>query len=262
MSAGTYTEMREERETKIRADEYWEQARRPFPCLLFLAPLLIIYEIGVLAVGGLSNELHRSGADIWLRGWLYEVGLQHSFVLPAIVAVLLLAWNFYGYFDWRCKPETLFGMFAESLLFAFGLVVVGRLLEMLFQTAGLEVMAAGDVEVNPLRRMLVFVGAGIYEEVLFRLLLLPICYAIFLALRTGPMWAGVLSVLLSSLAFSLAHYIGPLGDQIVPFTFCFRALAGVFFAVLFMTRGFGITVGCHTAYDLIVGVLLETAMAE
>jgi membrane protease YdiL (CAAX protease family) len=64
--------------------------------------------------------------------------------------------------------------------------------------------------------------------------------------------------LVTSLMFSLAHYVGPTAETMVLFTFTFRALAGVFFAALFVTRGFGITVGCHAAYDLLVGVLMKS----
>ncbi len=106
-------------------------------------------------------------------------------------------------------------------------------------------------------RALTFVGAGIYEEVLFRLLLLPACYTVFRILQAGPRASPGLAVLATSLMFALAHYIGPAGDALVPYTFCFRTLAGVYFAVLFLQRGFGITVGAHAAYDLIVGVMWE-----
>lgn len=104
-------------------------------------------------------------------------------------------------------------------------------------------------------RAVTYVGAGIYEEVLFRLLLLPACYVWFRMLQAGPRASAVLAVVTTSLMFALAHYVGPAGDTLVPYTFCFRAAAGAYFAALFLTRGFGITVGTHAAYDLIVGVL-------
>ncbi|WP_375154909.1 CPBP family glutamic-type intramembrane protease [Stratiformator vulcanicus] len=124
--------------------------------------------------------------------------------------------------------------------------------------------AAGHSEVSAtiLPRALAFVGAGIYEEVLFRLLLLPAFYLGFRAMQAGVLGSTILAVLASSLAFSLAHYVGPAGESIVPFTFLFRTLAGIFFATLFFARGFGITVGAHAVYDLIVGVLLAGSRGE
>jgi hypothetical protein len=55
--------------------------------------------------------------------------------------------------------------------------------------------------------------------------------------------------------FSLAHYVGPHGDEIRLASFIFRTLAGAFFAVLFVVRGFGIAVGAHAGYDILVGLL-------
>jgi hypothetical protein len=272
----------------IAAEEYWSETRRPFTCLLFLAPLLIAYEVGVLWLGNGREELLRNGADTWMRSWLYSAGVHQSFVLPLVVMALLLLWNFYGYMGWKVRTETLAGMLAESLIFAFALVVAGQASELVCRhvgvpTASIEasgghqppendvVIAQLDVRDETLggltpaarqspakqsvARALTFVGAGIYEEVLFRLLLLPACFTAFRILRAGPRSSAALSVLATSLMFALAHYVGPAGDALVPYTFCFRAVAGMYFAILFMQRGFGITVGAHAAYDLIVGVL-------
>ena len=67
----------------------------------------------------------------------------------------------------------------------------------------------------------------------------------------------VLSIISTSLVFSLAHYVGGQGEAFSLFGFAFRAVAGMFFCVLFFLRGFGIAVGSHAMYDVIVGVLME-----
>ena len=66
----------------------------------------------------------------------------------------------------------------------------------------------------------------------------------------------MLAVVSTSLLFSLAHHVGPTGEALRLFPFTFRTLAGLFFAGLFVVRGFGITVGTHAAYDLLVGLLM------
>ena len=71
--------------------------------------------------------------------------------------------------------------------------------------------------------------------------------------------ALAVAVLTTSLAFSLAHYVGPAAEAFDLFTFTFRTIAGAFFAVLFVTRGFGVAVGTHAAYDLLVGILLNSS---
>ncbi|HIK96002.1 MAG TPA: CPBP family intramembrane metalloprotease, partial [Planctomycetes bacterium] len=72
-------------------------------------------------------------------------------------------------------------------------------------------------------------------------------------------WAAVMAAVTTAFVFALAHHVGPNADAFNLFTFSFRAGAGVFFAAIFFLRGFGITVGCHAAYDLLVGVFLASS---
>ena len=63
------------------------------------------------------------------------------------------------------------------------------------------------------------------------------------------------AVTASALLFSLAHHAGTPGEAFTWFAFIFRWLAGVYFAWVFVVRGFGVAVGTHTAYDVLVGWL-------
>jgi membrane protease YdiL (CAAX protease family) len=99
-----------------------------------------------------------------------------------------------------------------------------------------------------------YLGAGIYEELLFRLILLSFVLWAFHCLSVPRAGRVLLAVLLTSLLFSAAHYVGG-RETVLWFSFLFRFLAGVFFAVLFLYRGFGIAVGAHAGYDLLVGLL-------
>ncbi|MEX0717478.1 MAG: CPBP family intramembrane glutamic endopeptidase [Planctomycetaceae bacterium] len=251
--------------------DYWAQTRQPLVCLAFLAPLLAVYEVGVLWLGGPDPGSIRNGADYWMRGWLHGLGFTQSLLLPVLVVGGLLAWHLAGRYPWRVSLDTLAGMFAESLLFAFALIVLGQLQGIAFQKFGAETLLAAGHAFAPYEsagavlavdhpvaaRAVSLVGAGIYEEVLFRLCLLPAIYGLFRLSRVSPGWSALLAVLASSLAFALAHHVG--GERLELFAFTFRTLAGLFFAALFVLRGFGVTVGCHAAYDLIVGVLMPGA---
>ena len=64
-----------------------------------------------------------------------------------------------------------------------------------------------------------------------------------------------LAAALSALAFAAAHNVGPHGERFDGPVFLFRAIAGVYLAIVFQMRGFGVAVGAHTGYDLLVGVL-------
>ena len=103
--------------------------------------------------------------------------------------------------------------------------------------------------------MIGFLGAGLYEEALFRLALIPLIYRGLRLMMVPSFFALTLAVTASSLVFSLAHHAGVPGEAFTWFAFIFRWLAGVFFAWVFVARGFGVAVGTHTAYDLLVGWL-------
>lgn len=237
-------------------DDYWLLARRPLNCLCFLTPLLALYEAGVLLLGGVQSDSYRNGADFWMREGLQSVGCQQVWLLPAAVVGGLLTWHLVRKDSWRVSPETWLGMLAESVLFAVLLLLLGQLQNLAFQQwSGQLPLAIHDRDILP--RAISFLGAGIYEEVLFRLCLLPACYGAWRILLVPHSPAVVLSVLTTSLLFSAAHYVGPAGDQFSAFSFTFRSLAGLFFAGLFVLRGFGVAAGCHAAYDLLVGVFLS-----
>ena len=270
MNSPTITTPEPEAESP-KPEFYWRLAREPLACLIFLLPLLLIYEVGVLWIGAGGNESGvRNGADYWMRGWLQNAGLDSVLILPLMVVGVLLAWHRAGDYEWRISRETLVGMFAESLLLAVCLLVVAQVQDMAFQCwfpSALSVRDHGAGE-RPLLslaatmgpRMIAFVGAGVYEEVMFRLAMLPACCAFFQTLRMPKNWAAALAVFLTSLVFSIAHYIGPAGEAFSLFSFTFRVTAGCFFATVFLLRGFGITVGCHALYDILVGILTIAAV--
>lgn len=260
------------KKTDPKNDLYWRQAREPFACLVFLLPLLGIYEIGVVWVGGAQEREVRNGADFWMRSGLQSLGVNGSLVLPLLVVGVLLAWHRLGGFRLRISRETLVGMFAESVLFAVVLLFLAQAQDMMFQcwfpsalnihssVPGQRPLLSIAAAFGP--RMIAFVGAGVYEEVLFRLAMLPACCAFLRGVKMPKNWAAGLAIFLTSLMFSVAHYVGPAGEAFSLFSFTFRVTAGCFFATVFLLRGFGITVGCHALYDILVGILTIAAFGS
>jgi hypothetical protein len=98
-----------------------------------------------------------------------------------------------------------------------------------------------------------YLGAGVYEEALFRLILVPVLFGLLRLLQTPQVLASTLAVTGSALLFALAHHAGSPDEAFSWFAFVFRWMAGVFFAWIFVLRGFGIAVGTHTAYDILAG---------
>lgn len=257
--------------------DYWTESRRPLASLLFVTPLLLLYEVGVVLLGNDHVTAVRNGADTWMRGWLLQVGLDRPWVLPLLILTALIGWQVVARFPWRTSVETLIGMGAESLLGAILLLVMGQVLSLSFRHFGWIPADIVDADVSSAATAVSFLGAGIYEEVLFRLLLLPGVYLILRTAMLSKRLAALVAVLATSTIFALAHYLDPtrgaaalspgaftdaaqtvLESPSMWFGFGFRWLAGLVFAGLFVLRGFGITVGCHVLYDLLVGVVIAS----
>jgi Type II CAAX prenyl endopeptidase Rce1-like len=238
---------------------YWSVTRRPLPCLAFVAPLLLAYELGVLWLGGPSAEALRTGADAWMRKGLGSLGLTDHWLLPGVLVVMLLVWQAFSRRDWRFHPLSLLGMAFESLVLAVALVGLSKLVDLGFvalERTGsptLAVTATGSG--SWLAPLVGFLGAGVYEEALFRLTLIPLIYMMLRGLQTPRVLASSVAVTASALLFSLAHHAGMPGEAFTWYAFIFRWLAGVYFAWVFVVRGFGVAVGTHTAYDILVGWL-------
>ncbi|MBD3672072.1 MAG: CPBP family intramembrane metalloprotease [Planctomycetaceae bacterium] len=241
------------------APDYWELTRQPLPSALFLLPLLLVYELGVIWFAHAGELTVRNGADHWIREGLLSVGFQQVHLLPTLVLLALGAWHLIGKYPHKVSGELMTGMLAESVLFAVLLVVIGQTQDLLFHQWSIPdplsflPERAGATAIS-------YIGAGIYEEVLFRGMLCTLIYAGGRSLKIPVSACLIFAMISSSVLFSYAHYIGPAADQYSHFSFLFRACAGMYFAGLYFCRGLGIAIGAHTAYDLLVGLLLPAMM--
>lgn len=255
---------------------YWRETQRPFCNLIFLLPLLFAYEFGIGLAGLSDGAAFRNGADAWIRLWMNQAGIHFVWLPPVVLVSILAIWQWTTRQPWKTTWETFGGMAAESLLYAFVLIMLGQVTDLCFRNVtpySLDVDTTVSPNFGLFLRAVTFMGAGIYEEFLFRLCLLPLTYVAFRALYVPKNWAIAGTVISTSVVFSLAHYLGHeedghllalLTEAVVRvqssrelwFGFVFRTLAGMVFAALYFLRGFGITVGAHAAYDVFVGVIL------
>ena len=245
---------------------YFEASRAPRYSLLFALPLLLLYE-GLAAVlsGNPAGDI-RNGADVILTGLFISVAGAYGplvFVtLMAGVCIWLIARDMRKH-GRSIRPMIFGGMLAESLLLAFlcGAIVSTATSQLLGAFSPLGAVETTDsvlslVQPQTLswpRRLMISLGAGLYEELLFRVLLVSgLTLIAKRALGWKPLAAGIGATLLSALIFSIFHYIGPLGDPWELRSFVFRLIAGLFFSGLYILRGFGIAAWTHALYDVIV----------
>jgi membrane protease YdiL (CAAX protease family) len=154
-------------------------------------------------------------------------------------------------------------MLLESAALGVILLLIAHLQGRMFHSLSLDMLLAVDHEPGRIEQFLArfvsYCGAGVYEEVLFRLALLPLLACVLRGLGVSWVQSWIWAAVIGSLAFSAAHHVGAHGEEIVLaasgfwFTFSFRFVAGLFFSLLFVYRGFGIAVGTHAIYDMLAG---------
>jgi membrane protease YdiL (CAAX protease family) len=241
--------------------QYWTATRHPWSCVLFVLPLLALYELGLYWIGPAAPNEVRNGADVWLRGALASVGVSPVYGAPCLFVTVLLLWSFWRRQDRPPDQAGVWaGMAAESALFA--LVLFGSSQALWHVSTALPRLltwtTAGRAPEPALEQIIRYLGAGLYEEALFRLLLYSALLTVFRLAEFPPVPGALLAALSSALLFAAAHHLGPHGEPWDGYIFSFRSLAGLYFAALFHQRGFGIAVGTHAGYDVLVGLLLRT----
>jgi hypothetical protein len=242
---------------------YWRAARAPRYSITFAFPLLVAYEALAFTLSHDSLAGVRNGADVLLKSVFVMLGGRNGLLAFGALLVgtgAVLVWR-----DRRrsgpIELRVFLGMAVESVLYAlvFGLVtgtLTGLLLRGLGTAAALAAGAGPAQErIGLTTQLMISLGAGIYEELLFRVLLVGALAGMARRLFGWRPWAaGVFATVVGALIFSAFHYVGPYGDRLELGSFTFRTIAGVLFSGLYLLRGFGITAWTHALYDVFLAL--------
>jgi hypothetical protein len=238
-----------------KARPYWEATRSHRYSLLFALPLLLLYELlEIVAPVQAAGGVVRNGADVILTGlFTAMLGPRGPMVFMGLVIGGSLILVFRDRRSGPVRPGIFALMFAESCILAltFG-VVIGTATVRLLGPLHALVVSTNGLDGPMLGRLTLSLGAGLYEELLFRVVLVALIANSLRLIGFSRMIAGVVAVVAGALIFSAFHYIGPFGEPLRLDSFVFRFLAGLGFSALYLTRGFGITAWTHALYDVAV----------
>jgi hypothetical protein len=239
-----------------RSDQgYFASTRAPRYSVVFALPLLIGYE-GLASLLSTPRGQVRNGADALFRGLFTAVagyrGPAIFMGLVVLIGIALVARDMKRS-SGSLRVSYFIGMLAESIVLsiAFGIVVGTITAQLLGAAHLLAVQTGGGVAAmsRPMKLML-SLGAGLYEELFFRVVLVSGLSMLGKSLLGfGQTASTIIAVILSAILFSLFHYIPPYGDTFAIGSFTFRLLSGLVFSILYVTRGFGITAWTHALYD-------------
>lgn len=230
---------------------YFQLSELPLASLLFVLPMIVVYEVGTrwYATDPIQGTEQRIVAFNLMRQFFTLMHVNLPYWPCVAVVALLLGAHWVRKDPWIVRPSTLLGMLIESALLAFPLLIAGQALVQYMQHLHLAGLMAQD------RYMIIIsFGAGVYEELVFRLFGFAVLSFLFRdLLHLSKPKSMLLMVVCSAFAFSLYHYLGH--EHFQWQSFLFRTVAGFYFGVLFVFRGFGVTAGTHAAYDIIVSLL-------
>ena len=230
--------------------EYFKHTSSFLYGVIIAIPLAVYYEISmILANRGMEAEV-RNAADVMFKRLFESIGYDGPlagvimfaflFIIAAIAQGahkeregIKIHWHFYPV------------LIAESALYAmllFALMAISM-------NAMAPAMALSPVDIG------YALGAGVYEELLFRAILLSgLLYLAGKINKNTTLWK-ILAIVISALLFAGAHYIGAVGDSFDWLTFLARTLGGLLLGFVFMLRGLGAAVYTHAIYDIYTLVL-------
>jgi len=207
---------------------YWRFSRSAYYSVVAALPLFVVYEILVIMTQSRYWGI-RNAADMWIRTFLmaFDLRAQHlTFVMIGIAFALIpLAKSRSS--GVKLKANYFLLMFAEA--FAYSLVL-GVALQSILRLSGL---AAGGPGNGALQNFALSLGAGLFEEIIFRVLLLNLLFYLLSYVFKNKVTTAVIAVLAASFLFSLSHYVGSMADSWQLYSFMFRWIAGMLFTVLY-----------------------------
>ncbi|HUU23658.1 MAG TPA: CPBP family intramembrane glutamic endopeptidase [Phycisphaerae bacterium] len=226
---------------------YVDQTLRPLNSLIFVLIPLAVYHLYTLRYG--TELLAPRDVGRLLRYF----GATADILPPLLILVVLALQHTIHRYPWRVQPTALAGMLVESVVWVVPLFSLNYFVDR-FLAAG-----ATSQPTWAARQILQALGAGIYEEFIFRLVFISLTLLIFvdlLSLRRDL--SALAAVLLGAVLFSLYHLSGDqlTGTASPPWgELAFRTLAGIYLGGLYVCRGFGIAVGTHAFWNVCVAFL-------
>ena len=227
---------------------YWDVSKNIYYSILFVIPMLFIYELMCWFQFYKSEFQIRNGADVFIRQLFLAFGHNAELVYALSLLFIFLIIIFYNrevIDKSRLKISLLSFMFLESFIWGALFVVMMGLSEKLL----LSIMQRNILP----EQFYLSIGAGIWEELLFRVGMLGlIIYLLKHILGYNFLFSAFTAIIFSSFLFSFFHYIGDLGDIFTFRSFYLRTFSGIFLGSLYIFRGFGITAYTHIFYDMTI----------
>lgn len=229
--------------------------------LVFIFPMFLAYEVGAIFTSTVN------GADFVTRAMHAAVGgdptlylLAHLVLALAFIALVLVLRRRRDLQISDALPVAI-----ESAIYALtiGTLIIFVMKQLLGLMITPETLIEGidsavdswvtDASIGSTgESVIAALGAGVHEELVFRLGAFAGGAALLARLGVRLPVALIIAALVSSAGFSIAHHVGELGEAFDPHVFTYRMFAGLLFAAIFYWRSLAHAVYAHALYDIYV----------
>lgn len=229
---------------------YFRQTRGLYYSYIFSLPLFLLYEFFIRFSQIGSEQIVRISVDIWFQTLFSFLGFE---ALTATLAIALIIGAIIIFKHRKNLPALklrYFGwLLVESVLYAilFSLLI-SQFLELILQMN----LQNNTASLSKLQLFSLSLGAGLYEELFFRVFLVSALFYGTQYFFNAKKTAYIISAIIAAVIFSGVHYVGEFADTLTLGSFLFRFLFGLTLNVIYVVRGFGCTAWTHAIYDLIV----------
>ena len=231
--------------------QYFSSTKTLLYSFLFSLPLFLVYETLIVISQPSSDHVVRISVDVWMKTIFTHLGVNavsFSLLLMVFIGIGILIKE-------RAKLKEMRFKYFPFLLLESGMyAIVVAFISSTLISALLNFSATDPVDqLSYLQQLALSLGAGLYEELFFRVILVSVFIFLFNKLFNNNKWASVsAAVILSALMFSAVHYMGNMGDFFTLNSFLYRFLFGLILNGIFVARGFGVAAWTHALYDVLV----------
>ena len=226
--------------------DYFQKSESPFYSFIITLPMFLVYELGLFLMRGTEFSYIKNGADVLIEEAISTLGFDIFYLSSSLFLLVFFVVAYYqkkNYQSFTIHKSYLAIMLLESFIYAsLFLIFLGNM--------GLYLM---DISVENIQfNLILSLGAGIYEELIFRVFFLFIFYRLiqFIFKTMSHFSAQFFALFISSILFSLFHFMG--SESFSQDAFTIRFIAGILLGLLYINRGFGITAITHSFYDIFV----------
>ena len=230
---------------------YFSDTKNLLYSFLISLPLFLAYELLILISQPDSSQIVRISVDSWFKSIFSLFGVNTVSITLLIVALFGM---FILYKEREQLRELRFKYFplmiGESTIYAVLVTLVATFfVSMVFAISANDPISS----LTGLQKFALSLGAGLYEELFFRVILVSVLISVFQKVFNNKNWAAITAaVVLSAFLFSMVHYVGSMGDPFTLSSFTYRFVFGLILNGIYVWRGFGIAAWTHALYDLMV----------